>query len=228
MKEIISITKKNNFTFLLAGMCIFCFALFVFRSLITHTPHYFFLNWNLFLAGIPWVLSVVIISVKEKNALLNFFLFILWLLFFPNSLYIITDLFHLRNETAFPIWYDLILITSFAWAGLMMGFSSLINIRIFLIKFLPVNVTNLILAALLFLGSFGVYVGRYLRWNSWDLIANPLPMMIDIKERIAHPMYHTGTWGMTLLLGFLLNMMFWTFIIAFKNKQSEIHKENHE
>ena len=51
-------------------------------------------------------------------------------------------------------------------------------------------------------------------------------MMIDIKERIAHPMYHTGTWGMTLLLGFLLNMMFWTFIIAFKNKQSKIHKES--
>lgn len=209
-------------------MFLFCFLLFISRSLVTKTTHYFFLNWNLFLAGIPWVLSVFIISVKEKNIIFKLFLFILWLLFFPNSIYILTDLFHLRNSTSFPIWYDFIMITSFAWTGLVMGFSSLVNIEKFLKTLFPVNLVNISLSVLLFLGSFGVYVGRYLRWNSWDLVANPFPLMIDIKERIAHPIYHTGTWGMTLLLGFLLNMMFWTFIIAFKNKQSKIHKENHE
>lgn len=213
-----NIIKKYDFIFLLTGMCLFCFALFAFRSLVTHTTYYFFLNWNLFLAGIPWVTSIIIISVREKNIMLKFFLFILWLLFFPNSLYIITDLFHLRNETAFPIWYDFILITSYAWTGMVMGFASLMNIRIFIKKLFPVNVTNLIMTALLFIGSFGIYIGRYLRWNSWDLLTHPLPLMSDINERMTHPVLHVRTWGMTILMGLLLNIMFWTLCFTVKNK----------
>ena len=67
--------------------------------------------------------------------------------------------------------------------------------------------------ALLFIGSFGVYLGRYLRWNSWDVIRNPVGLTMDVAERILVPWDHPRTWGMTLLLGMFLNLMFWSLKI---------------
>ena len=66
------------------------------------------------------------------------------------------------------------------------------------------------ISLLLFAGSFGVYVGRYLRWNSWDIISEPVPLLYDIGDRFKDPMDHPQTWGVTILLGILLNMIFWT------------------
>ena len=52
---------------------------------------------------------------------------------------------------------------------------------------------------ILFLGSFGVYLGRFLRWNSWDIISNPFQLLISIGHRIVSPFDHVQTWGITLV-----------------------------
>ncbi|HKC68626.1 MAG TPA: DUF1361 domain-containing protein [Bacteroidia bacterium] len=193
-------------------MSIFCLAFSLVRFFITGTKVYLFLNWNLFLAFIPWCLGTIILikGYEKKKIAFVTFLFC-WLLFFPNSPYILTDFFHLKDRSFVPLWFDWALILSFAWTGLVYGFSSLADIeQILLTKFKKRHVTLLVIA-FLFLSGFGVYIGRFLRWNSWDVISNPLIIASDISIRIIHPFLHARTWLITLIIGLLLNMMYFSF-----------------
>ena len=105
-------SQKFQISLLLILMTAFSFMLFIFRYYISDTKVFLFLNWNLFLAIIPFLVSTIIskFEVKSKFALLA--LIVIWILFFPNSPYILTDLFHLRARNIVPIWYDLIVILS--------------------------------------------------------------------------------------------------------------------
>jgi len=190
-----------------------CFGLSLFRFLYTDSKLFLFLNWNLFLAFVPWALSLI--AVINPNVLnrkiLIIALFIMWLLFFPNALYILTDLFQLHNGSPVPMWFDLVLILFFAWTGLLFGFLSLWDLERILEKYLSRNWITLLSIGLLFLGSFGIYLGRYLRWNSWDIIRDPFGLFYDIGKRLAFPTEHPSTWGMTIFWGIFLNVMYWSF-----------------
>jgi uncharacterized membrane protein len=198
-------------TLLLGSLAALCFGLSLFRWAYSGSPLFLFLNWNLFLAGVPWIVtSVTLLRGVQKSKIAVFILLGLWLLFFPNAPYILTDLIHLRLVTTMPIWFDLVLILSFAWTGLLFGFLSLWDIENLLKKKLAPLPVKLIAAALLFVGGFGVYLGRYLRWNSWDLITRPFPLFYDIGERFFNPREHQAAWGMTLFMGLFLNMVYWS------------------
>jgi uncharacterized membrane protein len=179
----------------------------------TDTKVFLFLNWNLLLAFIPWALtSLVIIRPRlQKSKLVLFVLLGSWLLFFPNAPYILTDLFHLRLKSSMPIWFDLILILSFAWTGLLFGFLSLWDIEKILQNYMRKTYVLLSSIGLLFIGSFGIYVGRFLRWNSWDILTEPLHLMYDIGDRFINPFDHPRTWGMTIFMGIFLNMIYLSF-----------------
>jgi len=193
-------------------MSLFCFFLSIFRFWLTDQRMFLFLNWNLFLAFIPWAATTLLLLDYFKQSKLPILILpFIWLLFFPNSPYILTDLFHLRLRTTVPIWFDLVLILSFAWTGLAFGFISLLDIESLLQKQFSTKITRVITIAMLFLGSFGVYLGRYLRWNSWDIINEPYSLFTDISDRFLDPFSHPRTWGLTILMGILLNMMYWTF-----------------
>ena len=198
--------------FLLGLMSLFSFSLSVFRFYVTDTPVFLFLNWNLFLAFIPW-LAVTVLAMNARyssSRILLFGVLIVWILFFPNSPYILTDLFHLRLKTSVPVWYDLVVILSFAWTGLTFGFVSLAEIEVLMSRYIKPARIRMAVVGLLFLSSFGVYLGRYLRWNSWDVLTDPQGLFSDIGDRFINPFSHPRTWGMTLLLGVLLNMMYLT------------------
>ena len=209
---ILKLKEKNrlNITILLFVMSVFSLGLSLFRFILTDSEMFLFLNWNLFLAFIPWIISTLIIVNAYHKKLHLFFLIIIWLLFFPNSPYILTDLFHLRISSAAPIWYDLIVILSFAWTGLLFGFLSLMDIEELLNKYFGRKTIILFIISFLFLGAFGIYLGRFLRWNSWDIISNPFGLFNDISDRIFNPLSHPRTWGVTILMGTLLNMMYFT------------------
>lgn len=213
MFKLLKEKNRLNETVFLAIISLFCFCFSIFRFVYTDTKMFLFLNWNLFLAFIPWALgSIAIIKPKlQQNKLMIVALLISWLLFFPNAPYILTDLFHLRLKTAMPIWFDLILILSFAWTGLLFGFLSLWDIERILSRTINRFWISTISIGLLFLGSFGIYVGRYLRWNSWDIIREPFGLFYDIGDRLINPFEHPRTWGMTLFMGFFLNMVYWSF-----------------
>lgn len=209
---ILKLKERNrlNITILLIVMSVFSLGLSVFRFFLTDSKMFLFLNWNLFLAFIPWLTSTLIIVNAYHKKLHLVLLIIFWLLFFPNSPYILTDLFHLRISSAAPIWYDLIVILSFAWTGLLFGFISLMDIEELLKKYFERKTIILFTITFLFLGAFGIYLGRFLRWNSWDIVSNPFGLFNDIYDRIVNPFSHPRTWGVTVLMGTLLNMMYFS------------------
>jgi uncharacterized membrane protein len=204
---------RLNESLFLGSLSVMCFAFSVFRYVYTDTRIFLFLNWNLFLAFLPWLFSTVLIiypKLQQKKLALIALVFS-WLLFFPNSLYILTDLFHLQMDTSMPKWFDLVLILSFAWTGLMFGFMSLWDIEKIIGNKINKGLMPVVSLFLLFMGSFGIYLGRYLRWNSWDIITEPFYLIYDIGNRILNPLQHKGTWGMTLFMFLFLSMIYWSF-----------------
>jgi uncharacterized membrane protein len=219
MLKLLEAENKRNETLFLGIISFLCFCLSIFRFVYTGSYLYLFLNWNLFLAFIPWILSSII-AIKpklENNKIKVISLLLIWLLFFPNAPYILTDLLHLQEYSSMPKWFDLLLILLFAWVGILFGFFSLWNIEKILKNKMGNNWTTLIATGLLFLGSFGVYLGRYLRWNSWDIVIQPFHLLSDIRDRLVNPLHHTETWGMTLLMGILLLIIYWSFRLIRNN-----------
>jgi uncharacterized membrane protein len=120
-----------------------------------------------------------------------------------------------------PIWFDLVLILSYAWTGLLFGFLSLLDLEKLISLSLKPYLTNIIIVTLLFLAGFGIYLGRFLRWNSWDIIQKPIALLNDVFDRVINPTDHLRTWSVTLLMGILLNMMYWS-IKLFKQAHIEV------
>ena len=203
---------KMRETLSFALMSTFCLGLFVLRAYRTDGLHFAFLIWNLFLAFIPWMISSAMLLWKglRKTKVIAIPLLLIWVLFFPNAPYILTDLFHLSNRSSMPMWFDLILILSFAWTGLLFGFASMRDIAVLCAGRLQKWTINSLIAGFLFLSSFGIYIGRYLRWNSWDIVSRPQELMGDLLAILTQPMAHQKAWGMTLLLGTMLNVIYWT------------------
>jgi uncharacterized membrane protein len=211
-RHIIAANRQKE-TLFLALISFISFGLSIFRLIYSDSYIFLFLNWNLFLAFIPWLCSslIMIYPRLRKRKLPVTILILLWLLFFPNAPYILTDLFHLRLNTSMPLWFDLILILCFAWTGLLFGFMSLWDIEKILGKYISRNYVRMISMALLFLGSYGVYMGRFLRWNSWDIISEPMAILYNIGRSLGSPIEHPSAWAITILMGVFLNMVYWSF-----------------
>lgn len=214
--------ERNRFseTLFMGTISLLCFSFSIFRFIYTDTKVFLFLNWNLFLAFVPWaVTSITILKPNIQSYKITIIILLaVWLLFFPNAPYILTDLFHLRLKSSMPKWFDLILILSFAWTGLVFGFLSLWDIEKILTKSLNQIWISIISISLLFIGSFGIYLGRYLRWNSWDIIGEPFNLLYDITDRLINPFDHPRTWGVTIFMGIFLNMIYWTFRMVKKRE----------
>ena len=121
------------------------------------------MGWNIFLAWIPYILSGFFIQYRYKEKWKQLFLFCSWLLFFPNALYIVTDLVHLQSESNMPWWYDALLVFSSSFIGIALAFISLSKAEFYLESIFSKRVVTLCIAGILFLGSFGVYLGRFQR-----------------------------------------------------------------
>ncbi|MDR0600177.1 MAG: DUF1361 domain-containing protein [Treponema sp.] len=197
----------------MALLSFFCFGVSIFRRFYAGTWGFFFLNWNLFLAFVPWALtSLSFIRPGIQKSIIGVLLLLLfWLLFFPNAPYIITDLFYLRVIRNMPVWFDTLMILSYAWTGMLFGFLSLWDIERILGNKLPRPLVTVISTFLLFVGSFGIYMGRFLRWNSWDFFTRTSEVLTDIGNRFANPFAHQTTWGVTLFMGAFLNIAYWSF-----------------
>jgi uncharacterized membrane protein len=167
---------------------------------------FFFLIWNLFLAWIPyWVALSLDFYTRLRRTPSVFsivFLLCLWLLFFPNAPYIITDLLHFKYATGVvPFWYDLMLLISFAWTGLILGYCSLFEVQRVLDTYFSKKITWAFIVAAIWLGSFGVYMGRYQRWNSWDAFTHPFSLVRMQIHVLANPLQYIGTLGVAVVLG---------------------------
>jgi len=182
------------------------FGLIATRVLLTGRPQYLFLLWNLFLAALPFALSAALyLAARPPGARLLLPVGLVWLLFFPNAPYLVTDLFHLEPRPGVPYWYNLALIMSCAWNGLMLAFASLLDMHALVRQRLGFVAGWVFAAIALGLSAFGVYLGRYLRYNSWDILSNPFTLFYDIVQRFLHPFHNWQTWGVTVV--------FWAFLL---------------
>ncbi len=203
---------KNTISFqkLLLAFFAFIGLLILTRVIYSGKLSFVFLVWNLFLAWLPFIISSSFKRIVQIEKWKQLFVFAAWLLFFPNALYIVTDLIHLDLETTVPKWFDAILLFTSCITGLMMAFISLIRVEKYLSYHFSSRVVNAQIIFILFLASFGVYLGRFLRWNSWDIISNPFGLVSSILQRFIFPFNHLQTWGVTVMLTTLFYLLYLT------------------
>lgn len=185
---------------------VFSCVLLLTRMLLTHSYTYIFFGWNLFLGWIPFVMSNALIL--QNKPFKQVLLFFLWLIFFPNAPYIITDFFHFEERVPVPMYYDLVLSFSFAWNGVLLGLISLLNVERWLSGRMSKSRSIMIVLFCLFLCGFGIYIGRYLRWNSWDVVTNPIDLSTDLVDRILNPFHYLKTWMVTGLFTAFLTIIY--------------------
>jgi len=221
MRSFIQSLKANNrlsVTIVLALSCLLSASLQFFRMYYSGYYKFLFLNWNLFLAILPYVISTFFLLYYKKinSLILTVLILSAWLLLFPNAPYIVTDFFHLEPRANVPYWYDLGMILSFALNGLILGFISLYDIQTALQRRFGALKGWAFAVFSLVLGSFGIYLGRYERFNSWDIITNPAALFIDIADRFIHPLSHPRTMLMTLLFSAVLSFGYVTLAAIIK------------
>ena len=168
------------------------------------------LGWNVFLAFIPWAVSILAVQqFQRKRLVFASMLALLWLLFFPNAPYIVTDLVHMPEAHERHWWFDQIVMFSAAMVGLMLARYSWQRMKWMLERSMNIRVATVLSYGVLYLTAFGVYLGRFARWNSWDVVADPTMLVMDVAHRFIYPTLHLRTWGFTLVFGSMLAIGAW-------------------
>jgi uncharacterized membrane protein len=176
--------------------CLIVIMLVIARVAYSDTDRHIGLVWNLFLAWIPFMLAYFAHMVSWRRSTLFLVIPIiafLWLIFFPNAPYMLTDLQDLaRRSFDAPLWYDVIIVVWASWTGMLLGVISLYLMQDIIIRTFGRVPAWLFVFVISALSSFGIYIGRFVRLNSWDILQNPsevaqeiLGLVIDPSMRLA-------------------------------------------
>lgn len=180
------------------------------RNVLFGQGAYQFYAWNLFLAWLPLAFAMhATTTAPAPRPGLRVVSAGLWLLFLPNAPYLVTDLVHWIPRRPVPEWFDLLLCVHFAWLGLALGFTSLRRMESEVVRRHGTAWGRTFALACLGLCSFGVYLGRFRRWNSWDLLWSPAALLEDVTRRVLDPWHHRGTWAFTGTCAIFLMSAYW-------------------
>ncbi len=193
---------------LLLAASLLCVAMLAARIVYSHTAHYWFLAWNLVLAWVPFVFAGLAyrLSASRRGAayLLIVVAALVWLIFFPNAPYILTDFLHLGSMgDIVPGWFDVLMLFWFAWTGLLLGVVSLFLMQDIVSRAFGTAAGWVFVVAAAMLGSIGIYLGRFLRWNSWDLLRRPGPLAGELYGSVTDPALQPRLLGFTVLFALL-------------------------
>ena len=189
--------------------------MFSVRLVLSHRLHYVNLVWNLFLAWAPYVFSLLAALLQRWKPHAWMLLLIisgLWLIFFPNALYIVTDFYHLEMRPPIPLWFDIGLISLYAFSGCFLAAASLRSMQHLARRYLGRLLGWLFAGAAIALSAVGVYLGRFGRWNSWDLFENPWAIFKDIALPAINPFENPGFLGFTLMFTALMLVIYLMFV----------------
>jgi uncharacterized membrane protein len=201
--------RLSSFQRLVAMFFAFIAVMLACRYVYTESARYLFLLWNLFLAWLPFQMSLLLSKTGRLNNWRSLCVLAIWLLFFPNALYVVTDLIHLRSVQGVPVWFDAVLLFTASVLGLMLGFASLYKVEKFLRRQIGSLRTEIIVLLCLFAGSFGVYLGRFERWNSWDVLLS-LDLFKGIAKCIVSPFDNYHIWLITIIFTCFFNLLYIT------------------
>lgn len=169
-----------------------CITLVFARVAYTDTPRHTGLIWNLFLAWIPFMLAYIAHAISWKRVWLYLiipFIAFVWLLFFPNAPYMLTDLQDLARAggVGAPLWYDVIIIGWFSWTGTLLGIISLYLMQDIIFRTFGRWIGWIFVLVISAASSFGMYIGRFVRLNSWDILQNPSESAMEILGLVIDP-----------------------------------------
>lgn len=188
--------------------------LYIGRVLATDRMYLGFMNWNLFLAWLPllfaWSLSRVLTRYRWlswRPQILTF----LWLIFLPNSFYMVTDFIHVAPDEDLSMLYDIVLVLSFALSGLILGCMSIYMVHAELKRRSGRRQLYSLLGGAILLSSFAIYLGRQLDYNSWDLVFNPGGILLDTLVRLSDPLAHGSMYTTTLLFFVFISGVYSTY-----------------
>ena len=194
---------KLLITLLLVAASVISVILARVRMAYSNTNDYSVLIWNLGLAWIPFVFAAIAYGISWSRKLIYLVVPVcafIWLIFFPNAPYILTDFQHLStNANNAPLWYDVLMLVWFAWTGLLLGVISLHFMQEVVTRAFG-RITGWVFTFVVtVLSSIGIFLGRFYRWNSWDILGDPLPIVHDIWGWLRHPFANLRVYGFTLL-----------------------------
>ena len=184
------------------------------RIFMSRSWTYAFLVWNLALAWAPYLYSLWIASIRLRHPDSPWRLVLpgaLWLIFFPNAPYIVTDFIHLRAIAPIPLWFDIGLLAIFAWIGCFLAVTSLQIVQALVRAWLGAAASWCFVIGVIGLTGMGIYLGRFLRWNSWDVVLHPRGILADVLPRLRNPLDHPQTFGVTFLFAAFLLICYLTF-----------------
>lgn len=201
---------------LLSGLCL---VFFVLRLILTGSSTFLFIPGNLVLAWLGLLFGRMLVhqlKITRWASWQNICLSFLWLFFLPNTWYVLTDFIHVAPTGEVSELYDIVMVGSLVIIGFILGFTSLFLIHKELLKRLGERRSAYLVTAIILLESFAIYLGRDLRWNSWDVIANPSGIIVNVSDRIVDPLGHLRAFNVTGLFFVLIGVMYLAVWLAFR------------
>lgn len=190
------------------------------------TP-YTYMMWNLFLAWLPLVFVMWLVTLlrrKRWSSWEGIGVSLLWLGFLPNSFYLVSDFIHLREAAGNTVIFNAVMFMSFALNGLLLGYTSLYLFQTELRKRLPRTSVRNVIALVLLLCSFAIYLGRDLRWNTWDVLVNPAGILFDISNRFISPWTYPRMFVITGAFFVLLTTVYYIILNIANDLRQPIRK----
>jgi len=185
--------------------------LFVAGAVANHSLQFGYLLWNLFLAWSPLVFALILLRALRSHRWSSWGMLtvtLLWLLLLPNSFYMISDFIHIQDVLRHNLLYDVVMFTAFIFTAALLGFSSLYMVHAELRRRVSVRGSSIIVGSVLLLCSFAIYLGRDLRWNSWDVFVNPAGILFDVSDHLIHPLRYGDMFTITGSFFILLTSLY--------------------
>jgi uncharacterized membrane protein len=224
--ERVSLTRQAVLVITMILSTILCGLLFTMRAAMAHSLTYGSLNWNLFLAWIPAGLSLIAYNVYRKGSCFGAFVALgcaaVWLLFFPNAPYLLTDLVHLQPRESVPYWLDQMIYLAYAWTGCYLGLVSLLLMQALVRRSLNRWVGWLFTLTAIVLSGFGIYLGRFERYNSWDLFFQPKLIVREVADWFLRPRHNTETFLFSLIFSVFFGMLYLVLVAILNLKREEL------
>ncbi len=202
-------SARSQFFVALGVSSLVSVGLFCYGAIQNGSTTYDYLIWNLFLAWLPLLFAIKLVQVLKTKLWSSWealFYSFLWILFLPNSFYMISDYIHLQEFQRDSILFDSLMFTSFIYTAIALGFSSLYLVHLQLLRRFSGRATASWIALTLFVCSASIYVGRDLRWNSWDVFTNTGGLLFDLSDRLVNPSSHPEM--------FVTIISFWVLLLS--------------
>lgn len=209
---------EKRFLQALGTLSILCLGLFGLRLAVTGVSRYWFVPENLLLAWLALFFGWLLIKQLGRRPWGNWrpvlFTF-LWVFFLPNAWYVMTDFIHVFDTGEISYLYDIAMISTLSLCGFLLGFASLFSVHRQMVKRMDFISAGLLIEAVILVASFAIYLGRDLRWNTWDILTNPSGLILNITDRLINPFGYPRALNVTALFFVVISVMYgalWLFL----------------